>query len=128
MVSSTAPSISMIMGIMAVYGVAIIFLGIIPMWRIFAKAGKPGWAVLVPIYNLILFCRICGRSGWWTLLCCIPLVNFIICIVLFIDLAKKFGKGAGFAVGLILLSPVFIPILGYGKSAYVAPTSAPAAA
>ena len=116
---STAPAGGALWGVMAVYAIVIIFLVIVPMWKIFAKAGKPGWGALIPFYNVYLMIKICSRPGWWLLLFFIPLVNFIIAIILCIDLAKAFGKGAGFAVGLILLGFIFIPILGYGKAEYV---------
>src|SRR5690242_7108283 len=85
-------------------------------WKIFSKAGQPGWAAIIPIYNLYVWCKIVGRPWWWILRTLIPLVNFIILIILFIDLAKSFGKGVGFAIGLILLSIIFFPILGFGSA------------
>jgi len=105
---------------MIVYLAAIIFLAIVPTWKMFTKAGKPGWGSIVPIYNAYLMLKICSRPGWWLLLLFIPLVNFVVLIILCIDLAKTFGKGAGFAVGLILLSFIFVPILGYGNAQYTA--------
>jgi hypothetical protein len=115
---SSASAGGMAIGIIVLYLAVLLFLVIIPIWRIFVKAGKPGWGSVVPIYNIVLMCQVCGKPGWWTVLCLIPCVNLIIAIILCIALAKSFGKGAGFAVGLILLSPVFLPILGYGKAAY----------
>jgi hypothetical protein len=106
-------------GVGIFYLAVVVVLGIIPVWRIFSKAGKPGWAAIVPIYNIYMFCKICGRPGWWLLLCLVPIVNFVIAIILCIDLAKAFGKSSGFAIGIILLSIIFIPILGYGKAAYI---------
>ena len=40
---------------------------------------------------------------------------------LFIELAKCFGKGAGFGLGLALLSPIFFPLLGFGDAKYRGP-------
>jgi hypothetical protein len=94
-------------------------------WKIFSKAGQPGWAAIIPIYNLYVWCKIVGRPWWWILLTLIPLVNFIILIILFIDLAKSFGKGVGFAIGLILLSIIFFPILGFGSATYQGPSATP---
>ena len=94
-------------------------------WKIFSKAGQPGWAAIIPIYNLYVWCKIVGRPWWWILLMLIPLVNFIILIILFIDLAKSFGKGVGFAIGLILLSIIFFPILGFGSATYQGPSATP---
>ena len=123
---NTAPSSGTFMVIGVVYLAVILFLFIIPVWRIFSKAGEPGWGSIVPIYNIYLMCKICSRPGLWVLLCCIPLVNIIIGIVLSVDLAKAFGKGTGYAVGLIFLSPVFLPMLGYGKAEYKRAEAAPA--
>jgi hypothetical protein len=92
-------------------------------WKIFTKAGQPGWACIIPIYNLYIWCKIVGRPWWWILLMLIPLVNFIIAIILLIDLAKSFGKGVGFGIGLLLLPFIFFPILGFGSAQYQGPTA-----
>ena len=92
-------------------------------WKIFTKAGQPGWACIIPIYNLYVWCKIVGRPWWWILLMLIPFVNFIIAIILLIDLAKSFGKGVGFGIGLLLLSVIFFPILGFGSAQYQGPTA-----
>ena len=92
-------------------------------WKIFTKAGQPGWACIIPIYNLYVWCKIVGRPWWWLLLMLIPLVNFIIAIILLIDLAKSFGKGVGFGIGLLLLPFIFFPILGFGSAQYQGPTA-----
>ncbi|MGC2626644.1 MAG: DUF5684 domain-containing protein, partial [Candidatus Udaeobacter sp.] len=85
-------------------------------WKIFTKAGQPGWACIIPIYNLYIWCKIVGRPWWWLLLMLIPFVNFIIAIILLIDLAKSFGKGVGFGIGLLLLPFIFFTILGFGSA------------
>jgi hypothetical protein len=92
-------------------------------WKIFSKASQPGWAAIIPIYNFIVWCKIVGRPAWWVLLLliCFPIFYIILCI----DLAKSFGKGVGFAVGLILLSVIFFPILGFGSATYQGPSAAP---
>ena len=89
------------------------------MWKVFSKAGQPGWACLIPIYNLYVWCKIVGRPGWWIILMLIPLVNFIIAIILCIDMAKSFGKGVGFGLGIAFLGFIFLPILGFGSAQYV---------
>jgi hypothetical protein len=100
----------------------IIILMIASFWKIFAKAGQPGWASIIPIYNWIVWCRIAGRPAWWVLLLllCFPIFFIILCI----DLAKSFGKGAGFAVGLILLGIIFFPVLAFGSAQYLGPAAA----
>src|SRR5215217_9310438 len=108
-------------------GLLIALLLIVAMWKVFTKAGQPGWASIIPIYNLYIWCKIVGRPGWWILLMLIPLVNFIIMIILCIDLAKSFGKGAGFGLGLAFLGFIFLPILGFGSAQYRGPAAAPGA-
>ena len=118
-----APSpVSMIIGLL------IALLLIVAMWKVFTKAGQPGWASIIPIYNLYIWCKIVGRPGWWILLMLIPFVNFIIGIILCIDMAKSFGKGAGFGIGLALLGIIFVPILGFGSAQYQGPSASPAVA
>tara|TARA_R110000868_G_scaffold226872_1_gene479784 strand:- start:315958 stop:316350 length:393 start_codon:yes stop_codon:yes gene_type:complete len=93
-------------------------------WKMFAKAGQPGWAAIVPIYNAYIMCKIAGRPGWWVVLLLIPYLNLIFWIIVMLDLAKSFGKSIGFAVGMILLSFIFIPILGFGDAEYQGPAAA----
>jgi hypothetical protein len=95
-------------------------------WKIFAKAGKPGWASIVPIYNYIVLLEIVGRPIWWIVLMFVPIVNFVILFILCIDLAKSFGKGTGFGVGLIFLGFIFAPILAFGDATYRGPQAAAA--
>lgn len=119
-------------GVLAVYiifAVALTALSIIAMWRIFTKAGKPGWASIIPVYNCVVLFQIAGISPWFLLIligALIPIVNIfagiamvVISILLDIKLAKAFGKGTGFAVGLIFLPFIFQLILAFGKSEYV---------
>lgn len=87
-------------------------------WKVFVKAGQPGWAAIVPIYNLVIMLKIANRPIWWLVLFLVPLVSLIVAIILMIDIAKAFGKGAGFGIGLALLGFVFFPILGFGSAQY----------
>jgi hypothetical protein len=102
---------------MVVY-LAVILLIVASMWKIFVKAGKPGWAAIVPIYNLIVLLEIAGKPVWWFLLMLIPFVNIVILAMVCISLAKNFGKGAGFGIGLLFLSPIFYPMLAFGDARY----------
>ena len=97
---------------------AIAILYIVGMWKVFVKAGEPGWASIIPIYNVYVLCKIAGKPGWWVLLMLIPFVNVIIAILVMIALAQNFGKGAGFALGLVFLGVIFFPILGFGDARY----------
>lgn len=101
---------------------AIIIVMIASMWKIFTKAGKPGWAAIIPIYNIIVLLEIVGRPMWWILiyLVCAPIAAIIISL----DLAKSFGKEIGFGIGLIILPIVFMPMLGFGSATYVGPSAA----
>jgi hypothetical protein len=87
-------------------------------WKTFTKAGQPGWASIVPIYNIIVMSKIAGKPAWWIVLCIIPIVNIYGLITLFHGISTKFGKGAGFTVGLVLLGFIFFPILGFGDAVY----------
>lgn len=87
-------------------------------WGIFVKAGKPGWATMIPVYNAIVFLQIIHKPTWWIVLFFIPFVNTVFGIICLIELAKVFGKGTGFIFGLIFLSYVFLPILSYGSAQY----------
>src|SRR5207249_5073943 len=97
---------------------AVIILMIVGLWKVFSKAGQPGWAAIIPIVNTYFLCKVAGRPGWWVLLMFIPLVNFIIWIIISIDVAKNFGKGAGFGIGLAVLSFILYLILGFGSAQY----------
>lgn len=91
------------------------------MWKMYEKADKPGWACLIPIYNMIVLLDIAGKPAWWFLLFFIPIVNIIVLVLLAVGIAKSFGKGGGFAVGLLLLGGLFYPILGFGDAKYIGP-------
>jgi len=97
---------------------AIALVIIASIWITFTKAGQPGWACLIPIYNMVVLCRIAGKPWWWILLMIIPLVNFVIIIMLYIALAKNFGKGTGFGLGLVFLGFIFFPMLAWGDATY----------
>lgn len=106
-----------------IFGLLVALLMIVAMWKVFTKAGQPGWASIIPIYNIYIWCKIVGRPWWWILLMLIPFVNFIVAIILCIDLAKSFGKGVGFGIGLALLGIIFFPILGFGSAQYEGPAA-----
>lgn len=106
---------------------AVTVFEVMAMWKVYVKAGQPGWGCIVPFYNIYLMCLIAGKPGWWLVLFCIPVVNFVVQIMVIIGIARNFGKGGGFAVGLFLLSPIFIPILGFGSAQYVGGQATPPA-
>lgn len=107
------------------FGLAFFLFFIVCQWKVYTKAGKPGWAVLVPFYNFYVLLKIVGRPGWWLALMFLPIVNIVIAIIVIVDLAKAFGKGGGFAVLLILLPYIGYPILAFGSARYVGPVADP---
>lgn len=96
-------------------------LTIIAMWKIFKKAGKPGWASIIPFYNTYCLFDLAWGNGWLFLLSLIPCVNIVVMIMLYFKLAKAFGKGTAFGFGLLFLNTIFVLILGFGNSEYVGP-------
>lgn len=111
--------------LLLIYLVVIVF-EVAATWIVFSKAGQPGWAAIIPIYNVWVLLKVVGRPGWWIILFLIPILNFVIWIIVALDLAKSFGRGVGFAIGLIFLGWIFMPILGFGSSRYVGPAGAAA--
>ena len=106
-------------GLMLVW-LAVTILLIVSLWKIFTKAGQPGWASIIPIYNVIVLLQIAGKPVWWIILLLIPLVNLIVGIITIVALAGKFGKGVGYAIGMIILPVIFYPILAFGSARYQA--------
>ena len=97
---------------------AVVLLIVVSLWKVFTKAGEPGWACLIPIYNIVVLLKIAGKPVWWILLMLIPFVNFVVAIIVSIGVAERFGKSTGFGIGLALLGPIFYPILAFGDARY----------
>lgn len=121
------------LGILAGIGATFIVVGLViniiviaGMWKTFEKAGKPGWAAIIPIYNIYIMIEIVGKPSIWLLWCILPCVNFVFGIWLLNLMSKSFGKDEGFTVGLLLLSFIFWPILGFGSAKYLGPSAAEA--
>ncbi len=104
--------------------IALIVVIVAGLWKTFDKAGQPGWAAIIPIFNIYVMCKVAGRPGWWVILFFIPIVSLVISIIVALDIAKSFGKGIGFALGLIFLAPIFYCILGFGSAQYQGPAAA----
>ncbi len=102
-----------------IFGIAVTILSIVAMWKLFEKAGEPGWAAIIPFYNLYVLFKITWGNGWKFLLMLIPIANVVITIITMVKLAKAFGKSGGFAVGLIFLSIIFYCILAFDSSTYL---------
>lgn len=97
---------------------AFVVLMIAASWKVYTKAGQPGWAAIVPIFNLVVLLKIVEKPVWWIILLLIPLVNIVMAFIINIELAQRFGKSAGFGVGMTFLPFIFIPILGFGDAKY----------
>ncbi len=102
---------------MVFVGIIGVFM-VVTMWILFNKAGQPGWAILIPIYNILVILKIAGKAWWWLFLLMIPIVNIVFMIMVYHGISKNFGKDAGFTIGLILLGIVFFPILAFGAAKY----------
>jgi len=95
-----------------------LFLPIISLWKIFEKAGEPGWAAIIPVYHLIIIMKIADKPWWWGLLACIPYVGLVFSIWGTNLMVKKFGKTEAFTVGIVFLPFIFLPILGFGDARF----------
>lgn len=102
----------------SIFGFLVAVLMLAALWKVFAKAGEPGWAAIIPIYNTITLLKIAGKPIWWLLLFLIPGVNLVIIALVMISVAGRFGKGTGFGLGLAFLPFIFYPLLGFGSSTY----------
>lgn len=112
------------MGIVPLLFMLVVFIAVLAgVWKVFVKAGRPGWASLIPIYNIVVLLQIVGRPVWWLILLIIPIVGIVVSFIVSIDMAKSFGKGTGFGIGLALLGVIFYPILGFGDARYSGPSA-----
>ena len=109
------------MAFVAILYLAFLVVMIAAGWKVFEKAGQPGWASIIPIYNIIVMLKIIGKPWWWIFMFCIPLVNIIFLVWATNMLSKSFGKTEGFTAGLIFLGFIFYPILGFGDARYMGP-------
>jgi hypothetical protein len=115
---TTAPTVSPVVGLV---DLAIAVLLIVAWWKIFAKAGKPGWAAVVPFYNYFVGFEVAGMSGWWVLSFLFFPLLIVMGIIALVKIAQNFGKGVGFILGLIFLNPIFVCILAFGDATYKGP-------
>ncbi len=101
-----------------IVALAISIVMLVALWKVFVKAGEPGWAAIVPIYNIYVLFKIAMGNGWLFLLCFVPLVGAILALIVYFKLATAFGKGAGFGIGMIFLTPIFLCMLAFGDAEY----------
>jgi hypothetical protein len=121
------PNYSAIFLPLLLVGLPLAILLIAAQWKIYTKAGQPGWACIIPIYNIYVLLKIVGKPTWWLIMMFLPFVNIIFAIWALNMLSKSFGKDEGFTVGLLLLGIVFYPILGFGSAVYQGPYGDPVA-
>jgi len=123
---SSQPSdaaVGAIAGVFFLVYLAVIAVVIAGFWKIFSKANQPGWAAIIPIYNVVVLLNIVGRPVWWIVLFLVPFVNFIVAILVALDLAKSFGKDTLYGIGLAFLPFIFAPMLGFGSASYTGPSA-----
>jgi hypothetical protein len=108
-------------GVMMFVYLALFVITVIGLWKVFEKAGKPGWAAIIPIYNIIVLLEIVGKPAWWVILFLIPIVGFIMWIIVANQLSISFGQGIGITILLIFLSFVGFMVIGFGSARYLGP-------
>ena len=119
--ATSAPSSAAAAGLgmgMMIFIALVALVMIAAMWKVFEKAGEPGWAAIIPLYNIIILLKIAGKPAWWFLLFIVPVVNFVIAIIVALAIARNFGKGTGFGLGLAFLGIIFYPVLAWGDARY----------
>jgi len=123
--SSTTSAAAMVGGLIVnlIFGIVVYILFVIGAWKVFTKAGRPGWWSIIPILNAIVLLQITGRSGWWVLGYLVPLLNLFVQVRWGLEMAHSYGRGIGFAIGLIILEPLFLVILGFGDARYLGPAA-----
>jgi hypothetical protein len=110
-----------------IFVLAIVAFYIYTGWKLFEKAGQPGWAAIIPIYNAIVLLKMVGKPTWWVILFLIPGVNYVFIIWTYNMLSKSFGKEEGYTVGLVFLGFIFLPMLALGDAKYIGPFGDPQA-
>lgn len=127
-ITTLASTAGVFVGTWFIFWLVVFVLAIVGMWATFQKAGQPGWAAIVPIYNVYVLMQVAGRPAWWLLLFFIPFVNIIVSLVVSVDVARAFGKSDAFGViGLWLFSVIGYLMLGFGSDTYKGSTAKPAA-
>ena len=107
-----------------IFGLWMCIIELAGLWFMFVKAGEPGWAAIIPVYNYLIAIKIAGKPWWFLLLMLIPVVNLVIYIIILHGISKNFGKNGWYTAGLFFFRFIFIPILGFGKAQYKGDKSA----
>jgi Family of unknown function (DUF5684) len=117
-----APSAGLSSTFWIIWGAVMVFY-LASMGKIYTKAGQPGWAAIIPIYNVVVLHQMVGKPVWWVVLYLVPIVNIVIAIIVTHALSLSFGKGVGFTLGLIFLGIIFYPVLAWSDAQYLGPTA-----
>jgi hypothetical protein len=105
-------------GTMLIIEIVLVIMVIAGLWMTLRKAGRPGWGAIIPFFNIYLIIKMAGRPGWWLILYFIPIVNFVVAIIVALDVSRNFGHGAGFGILLWLFPMIMYLVLGFGSSTY----------
>lgn len=115
--------VAAMLGMFLIPWIVVTIISIIGKWKVFEKAGKPGWASLIPIYSTIVLLEIIGKPIWWVFLILFPCTSLIFYIWATNLLSKSYGQSEGFTIGLLLLPLIFYPMLGFGNYKYLGPSA-----
>jgi hypothetical protein len=102
-----------------IINLAIVVLILASLWQIFVKMGEDGWKSIIPIYNYVVLLQVVGRPVWWVILFFVPIANLVVLFLVWKDVAEGFGKGTGYAVGMLFLSFIFLPMLAFGDAQWM---------
>ena len=119
--TATAGLLALFSGVYLMVVLVMAVITIVALWRIFTKAGEPGWGSLVPFYNLYLLFKISWGNGWLFLLAFVPIVNVVVSLIAYYKLCVAFGHGVGFFFGILFLNPIFMMIMAFDSSEYYGP-------
>ena len=103
-----------------IVGTVLFVLLFVSLWKVFTKAGQPGWTSLIPLFNILILLKIVNKPLWWFLLLFVPIVNLVIFFIIYDRLSKSFGKGIGYTLGLLFFGYIFLPLLAFGSAEYKA--------
>jgi signal peptidase I len=98
------------------------------LWKLFQKAGEPGWKAIIPFYSSFIMLKLSGRPGWWLIWVFIPAATWIISAGIVVDFIKNYGKfSIRHRAAAILLPFIYLPKWGFeSKTIYLGPSASPA--
>jgi hypothetical protein len=109
----------LVLGVIVIIELAVVIITIVGLWKIFEKAGEPGWAAIIPIYNFIVMLKIAEKPIWWIILAFIPIISLVPAILVPLAIANNFGKDTLYGIGMIFLPFIFYPLLGFSDAQYI---------